>query len=100
MKLSDTVEVSPQGPEDTVDDGAHADVPGKHVEDGQDGAPSKLSREVGSHNAEQHGYNVQHNALHHEPFAMESAYTSMQTRWDCVDGPAHVPRTPSTLLLF
>lgn len=55
--------VSPQGPEDTIDDGTHADVPAEHVEKGQDETPSQLSREVCSHNAEQHDYNVQHNAL-------------------------------------
>ena len=56
--------VSPQGPEDTIYDGAHADVPAEHVKGDQDSTPSQLSWEVGSHNAEQHHNNVQHNALH------------------------------------
>ena len=56
--------VSPQGPEDTIDDGTHANVPTEHVKGDQDSTPSQLSREVGPHNAEQHHNNVQHNALH------------------------------------
>lgn len=55
---------SPQSPENTIDDGTHANVPAEHVKGNQDSTPSQLSREVGSHDAEQHHNNVQHDALH------------------------------------
>ena len=58
--------VSPQCPEDTIDDSAHANVPAEHVKGDQDSTPSQLSWEVGSHNAEQHHNNVQHDALHQQ----------------------------------
>ncbi len=61
---SKTEEASPQGPEDTVYDCAHGNVPAEHVKCDQDGTPSELSREVGSYNAEQHHNNIQHDALH------------------------------------
>lgn len=50
--VSKKARVSPEGPEDTVNDGTHTDVPAEHVKRGQDETPSQLSREVGSHNAE------------------------------------------------
>ena len=55
--------VLPQRPEDTVDDGPHDSIPAKHVKSGQDRTPSELCWEIGPYNAEQHGNNVQHDAL-------------------------------------